>query len=183
MATVTDRSTGHLFCGECNLVWCKHIQEFIVENQDQRLIWNDPGYSYWMIMIPYVPAADIWVPVEIDDELDKLGGRKVELLDPESTSATGVILGTISPGEGRAVIRDLLHNWFMLQVSDPDTGKPLKPFCNQGTHKFLEETKFRAHMKDERFRWAELWSLHWYQACISCRAFLASLPDLVPEKV
>lgn len=170
---------GHLGCGECKTVWCQHIERALRKNWDQEQVWEFPD-SILRLMIPYIPTEHIWASVDVQERSEN-GSRAVMLLNPvDSTDVT--ILGNIFPGEGRIVIRDLLHNWFQLQLYHPATGKPLAFACNQGTHKYQQEITYARNMDSETSRWTELWTIYWWGACLSCKAILDTVADLVPEK-
>jgi hypothetical protein len=179
---IKSLNNGHLKCSGCEKYWCSHIQFAIMGGLDRDDLWDnlssDSGLlSDTLIMVPYVPALEIWPKVQIREE--EAGGRAIYLSHPETGDDEH--LGTLFPGEGRNVIRDLIHNWFVPQQFTAE-GKRFELVCKSTSHKIMEQSKLQAHMKSEKFIYGELWLIKFTHMCHSCNVIHEqAMSGLVPS--
>lgn len=162
----------------CGLVgWCKHVALIIKGNRDNfAAILN--RYTEGKVSIPFVPTSDLWVTVAFEAIGD--GSYKLEV-DDESVktqlhNTDNYFLGIISPGEGRAVVRDMISNWFV-RFNTGDTT------CKVVTHGWKSERAIQAALSsgDKGFVIANDWKLRWHNRCLPCdQAIAAGYDDLVP---
>jgi hypothetical protein len=184
---VISTSDTHLRCSECEMVWCDHIKQAIRETTDSVLIWTDDMPE--IIAVPYVPSSDLWVEVALrEPEKATFQYKEVFLVSPRDASLYDR-LGTLMPGEGREVLRELVHNWFLMEIAD-DKGELREMVCRKTTHARADARarwkKIRNSVKSDQGPWlAEMWSITWWKACTFCRDLQqqAMDPDLVPGKV
>lgn len=183
---VTQKSSGHLECRDCGLGtnWCQHIQEVCEAGADAALIWKQqtdittgeirvqPALD--RIQIPYVPTQQQYVRVQFEDE--NLGNWKMFYIGRDGQDHS--FIGFVSPGEGRAVMRTMVHAWFWPRI---DT----KAECKAAGHSFVAQQTWERDIKsgsNSARHLAQRFSIHATDLCLVC-AGIASTDDadLIPD--
>lgn len=182
---VTQTSNGHLECRDCGLGtnWCEHIREFCEEGHDADLIWiertdvrtgeikTEPVTP--KIEVPYVPTQSQWARVLIDDE--NLGNWKLYFVG--HGDETRDFIGFVSPGEGRSVMRGMVHAWFWPKI-DP------KAECKSSSHSFSAQQAWERDLKEGATasrHLAQRFSVHTTGMCLVCAGTSVNGDDLVPD--
>jgi hypothetical protein len=186
MASIHEARNGHLECltDGSGTYWCEHIQDMLTAGEDAKSIWANSTLGGLRLQVPYVPTLNQWATVELGAEhfgnyevyllpfLDKYGDEK----------ETKELLGYFSPGEGRQVLRNMIHAWFQPQMYRADKiGQ-----CIMTGHSYASQVLWKEDIDqastDSR-RVAQLWSVYTTGFCLPCRgvADYATGDDLVPD--
>lgn len=170
---ITEKPNGSVECFvHGSDPWCRDIEEYVQEVRDAPKIWADvePGKK---IHVPYIPTQELWVICEFGEEMP--GGYKFYL----QLQLQNAFLGFVSPGEGRRVMREMVHNWFV-----PRINKTIE--CSSSSHGVAEHRLLKEHMRDTSMAIAEHWSIQLHEGmCLMCTKKLNSViygaSDLVPD--
>lgn len=192
MATLTAHVTlarnGHLECRDCGMgtYWCNHIQNYIQKGEDAHDLWKTSAEIYGLrIQVPYVPTLGQWALVEIGTEhfgsyklylhLDFEGKVNINTGEPDTE-----FLGFISPGDGRRVMREMVHAWFLPRLTE-------KNQCISASHNFKAQMQWDREVTNsdpsKKEYLAQVWSVHFKGMCLRCAAVseTAGTDDLVPD--
>lgn len=180
MDLVVQTSSGHLECRSCGMGtnWCKHIKKMCEDGEDAALVWqtvgNNIGPREDRIEIPYVPGQDQFARVVIGEE--HLGNWKLFYIGHEEKQRE--FLGFVSPGEGRAIMRQMFHNWFWPRI---DADKE----CKSSSHSFQAQLIWQKDVASggsSLRHLAQRFSVFERELCIVC-AGVGSEPadDLIPD--
>lgn len=177
---VVGLSGSKLFCHHCDAEWCEHIERAITTAYDVTLLWDetrDVDY-YDLLQVPLFPTEGLFTVVDVSERLSKGVGRKVIYHPDPSWSPEPDVLGFFMPGEGMAVLRSMLFDWFANGLE----GVMFTRQCQSASHKYLQESLWQKHMNDPKKKPVQLWSLFLRHMCLGCsKADQTSLDDLVPE--
>jgi hypothetical protein len=172
---LTTFGIGTVLCWCDRAPWCEHVEVMVREGQD-LLDGVLADFETGTISVPFIPSHGIWVPVrfsQIDGRYAWMLWIADSILDMEDG-----FLGVIGPGEGRAVVRGMIHTW-SLKYRLPD----LK--CTMSSHGYKSEMAIRAHSGDKAWAAAHEWTLRWEHKCLPCHlhgsTFGESFDDLVPD--
>lgn len=180
---VIMKSDGHLACKTDNgTVWDRHIKLVVVNDLDVPILWEDITESFeslhkdaYSFMVPYMPEMEIFVQVELKEPVGT--GRTIYLISPDS--GTPFRVGTLFPGEGRNIVRNLIHQWFISQISGP---KGMKKFrCEASSHNPRQQALLEAHLKNEAKALGEQWLLMFTKMCYSCNVIKNDVANFVPS--
>ena len=167
---VSQSSNGHLECRDCGMGtrWCEHIQEVCESGADSALIWVDktdlnsgeivtePKHD--RIEIPYVPTQEVFARVQIEDE--NLGNWKMYYIGREGKDHS--FIGFVSPGEGRAVMRGMVHAWFLPRIDESAE-------CKSSSHSFVAQQAWERDLKsgaNAQRHLAQRWFIHTTGMCL-----------------
>lgn len=177
---IESRTDGHLYCTYCDVIWCKHVKNTIVNGYDADLIWHYlEDTDRLTVMVPLSTETDLWIPVEITEPASS--GRDVLLHVPPHAKDEAII-GVLFPGEGRNVIRQLIYNWFLPQLFDPVTGIPRTLACTATSHKPKQHVIMKKRLNDPKTKTGEQWLLRFTGMCHECSQMLSAVNDLVPDR-
>lgn len=196
--SIVPLNSGHLECqnSDCGTgtYWCRHIEQYVRDERDAQSIWDEArpkqGDALSMtgvkIQVPYVPTLGQWALVEVGTESH--GNYKVDLHwgDVKTDIRTGEIqgvdfLGFFSPGEGRRVLRDMVHAWFLPRIVEEDLQ------CASTAHSFQAQLEWDRAVTNgtpgQREYLAQCWSVFTKDMCLRCAAAdqVTTGDDLVPD--
>lgn len=182
MTEIKQHDNGHLSHRQCDqyggkdVVYCKHIEEFIEYGYDAPLIWNmfeDMGGKAglgWEVEVPIAGELSVFVPVSL------VTTANPDALEAQCslTETTPTFLGYLNRGEGRRVLREMLDNWLFTQNDDLH--------CYSKAHGFECELNYQKHMRTSSGRRKVWWFLILYGMCPDCaKKVNADTSDLVPD--
>lgn len=194
---IVPLGNGHLECRntDCGrgIYWCKHIEQFVKDGRDASDIWdvlaknddNDPVLQGLKLQVPYVPTMGQWALVEFG--ASHFGNYKMYLLtdaegkvDMKTGEVPSEFLGFASPGDGRRVLRDMVHTWFLPRIDEKKT-------CQSTAHSFQAQLDWERQVglgdSTQKEYLAQCWSVFIKGLCLRCASTdaLASDDDLVPD--
>lgn len=170
-------ASGFLKCSkDPNDNFCKHVEEAIVSHADAALIAPlDTELSGTKISVPLVPKHKQWADVYVGEFHVATESYYLWLRD-ETPSTNEHFIGFLQKGEGRAVIRSMVYDWFRSNVSLP----MMK--CNSTSHRFKQEQVWMQHTGMDASasdQFAEYWSVWKTKMCLMCNVGL-DFSDIVP---
>lgn len=190
-SSIVPLTNGHLECrnSDCGrgVYWCKHIERFVSDGRDAHDIWAETKGGELIltgvkIQVPYVPTMGQWALVEIGEEFH--GNYKVYLrTDSENGNSkyeAAEFLGFFSPGEGRKVLREMVHNWFLPRLTESNE-------CQSSSHSYQAQMEWQEQVTEsdpsKKEYLAQCWSVFLKGLCLRCAAAdaLSSEDDLVPD--
>lgn len=192
-ADVYEKNSGHLVCDTCASLWCGHIETVMhlakdapgIEEMTMRAMLN--GHEYLPISVPLMPTEGIFARVIVMPLVRPNYVAKVYLQSPPNTTSKMIItgddqlLGMITSGEGRKVIRSLLVEFLWPAMESKPTG------CKSTLHNYerkaiLDTFPGRRSAKDKLLM---AWANMWYNKCYPCfqdeGAKVDFDPDLIPD--
>lgn len=197
-SSIVPLNSGHLECqnSDCGIgtYWCKHIEQYVKDGRDAQSIWDEarPNQGDTLsltgvkIQVPYVPTLGQWALVEFGDQTH--GNYKMYLHwgDGKADIRTGEIpgvdfLGFFSSGEGRRVLRDMIHAWFLPRISENSV-------CMATAHSFQAQMDWNRDViessPNRKEYLAQCWSVLTKNMCLRCAAadiVSTGKDDLVPD--
>jgi hypothetical protein len=175
--TFTLRTSGHIYCDECDEVWCNHVKQAMVKRWDAAAIWDKPDDSEYPremeLQIPMFPTFNIWTQVKLYFPEDTPVPRyRVVWIDHAPVWPT---ICFINPGEGRNIIRASLVDYML-----GDSNKQKE--CSAPHHGFQAQTIWERETREGNSKlWPQLWSVYTTGKCLTCSKIdPSSDPDLVP---
>lgn len=173
-------SDGMLVCGNHpGQQFCDHIEACISIHADAGLLVSDAVERTGIqIKIPLAPRQDQWAQVKFGDFHEGTQAYKLYLILPPSARAVDDVnfLGFVQRGEGRAVIRSMIYDWFRANVESD------KLTCSATSHKFTQEQIWNKNIKlGGAIQLAEYWSVFTNKMCLSCSLRVTQIDDLIPD--
>lgn len=187
-------ASGSLICrlhtpcaipGKSAWSFCSHIQGVIERGTDAISAWAlfEEGVQSGMV-IPLIPKFYIFPYVRLEPDPNVEFAVKVRVNTPPDwgpgddlpQTAQSLFLGYLSPGEGRQVIRKMLHNWFepesQIVLAEPPAEEAHNPWgCGGGRHgRMAYERTMRAleAPEDKQARFAHSWAMTFHEICLMC---------------
>lgn len=168
------RTSGHIYCEECDEVWCNHTKQAIIKRWDAAAIWDKPDDSEYPrefnLQIPMFPTTNLWTEVKLylPENTPVLRYRVVW---PEKDWPT---ICFINPGEGRNIIRTSLLDYML---GDPTRQKE----CSASHHGYNAQHVWENDTKPKNKNvWPQMWSVYTTGLCLVCKNVNPTNPDLVP---
>jgi hypothetical protein len=184
---------GHLLCNVCDAdkLWCQHQEDMIKDlTSDQLIIWQKPENAEYpglvYLMVPIFPSSNMWTRVDLRLHVTPTfvsykvwwGDCPTAPVDDTFGVPEYVYLTTLTPGEGRVILRQLMLEYMWC---DKDRRKE----CVSSSHGYHEETLWREHHKGgHSLFYAEDWSVYTTGMCIYCNMKTdnaLSDPTMLPE--
>lgn len=173
---VSSRYGGHLTCESHDNLWCEHIESVIKNDVDAASIESLSMQSmhldseYIPVSVPLIPTYGIFAKVIVMPLVRPEYAAKVYLQSPPQTESEHVVtgddclIGMITEGEGRRVIRSLVVTAFW-----PVMQQKLRP-CMSTLHNYERAAEHSLYPgdKSDRERLAMAWTTHWYSKCYPC---------------
>lgn len=174
-----DRKKGLLVCNlDPQDRFCDHIRMIVEKDADAMLLGPlDSEWSGISIEVPVAPSWGQWTKVRLGEFHQGTSAYPVEL-HVANDPVRYEFLGFLTRGEGRAIIRGMIYNWFQATVN------PSLLRCESTSHKFKEESTWLAHTGPKAQaidRFAEHWSVWKNRFCLSCEKKINDLTGLVPD--
>ena len=171
-------ASGFLSCSKHhNDNFCEHIEEVIKDHLDIGMLGApDTELNGTKISVPLVPRHKQWADVWVGEFHEGTESYRLWLREPSKPKGD-IFLGFLQHGEGRAVIRGMIYDWFRGTVSIPMLQ------CNSTSHKFKQEVEWKKHTGLESSaadQFAEYWSVWKTKMCLTCNMGL-NFDDLVPD--
>lgn len=167
--------------------WCPHIEKVITENLDSQFFDTQANMTGVTIPVPLIPTADQWAIVLFGELVEKVHAYKVYFrADSESSFNIDELpfLGFFSLGEGRAVLRGMVYDYFRGELARARAEK-IKIQCNQASHSYKQELQWQKDMKPNATadrRLLQLWSVLNANACLGCANKVdTEEEDLIPD--
>jgi hypothetical protein len=170
---VTPKSNGHLLCELCSTYWCLHVEDYVKTGDDADFIWSDYPNPQ-QLEVPIIPTSNLWATVLLTKpENAKATMYRVEYF--QTIAGDPEFIGFIHPGEGRAVMRSVLLDWFTGTKAFPSMD------CTSRGHGFTQITRLQKDMKNPGMKIAQQWSIWATGKCLGCTFSAANNSDLVPD--
>lgn len=170
-------SDGTLICGNHpGQQFCDHIEACISIHADAGLLTApDVEKTGIKIKIPIAPRQDQWAWVKFGDLHEATHAYKL-YLQVAGTKHDERFLGFIQRGEGRAVIRSMIYDWFRSNIEVDGLS------CSATSHKFRQENTWQKNIKlGGAIQLAEYWSVFINKMCLSCSLRVTEIDDLIPD--
>jgi hypothetical protein len=167
------RGDGQLICEEDHTYWCEHIEQLVRSGGDVELIWGEyPARQ--LVEVPVMPTANLWAPCHLTpNENQQIKSYRVGFeTDPAVETE---FIGFIHPSEGRAVLREMILDWF-IGTKEPYVGR-----CPARGHGFKETVRWNSDMENRVTAVPQYWSVWATQKCLGCTFDMAGNADLVPD--
>jgi hypothetical protein len=174
---------GTIVCLDDKMTWCEHLELLLKSGYDSKILFAEEAHWHGSkVMVPMIPKEDLWIELRAGKVTDH-GAVAFDLVDPNRPLVNGLLdlqfLGFINPdeGEGRAVLREMVYDWFRANVTPRD----LK--CAVSAHSFREEMIVQKNLQSPGMAFPESFSLWATKNCLQCRKNIASIfDDMVPDK-
>lgn len=177
-AVIAYRSSdGLLVCGNHpGQQFCDHIEACISQHADAGMLTApDVEKTGIKIKVPVAPRQDQWAWVKFGEFHEATLSYKL-YLEVASTKRDERFLGFIQQGEGRAVIRSMIYDWFRTNVETDGLS------CSATSHKYREENNWTKNISlGGAIQLAEYWSVFTTKMCLTCNLRVLSFDDLVPD--
>jgi hypothetical protein len=182
---ILSTSDGHLMCQLHRQHWCDHVKEAIQSDLEVADLWsevgtqNELGYDVTTVMVPYCPVLNVWAKVDLRVQAGE--GRVAWLVPPDGGGAER--LGILFPGEGRNILRQMIHNWFVpkqYNLVGRDAGTPIKLRCRASSHAPVQQNELTTNLHSENTEWGERWLIFYTGMCHACVVIQSDIADLVP---
>lgn len=169
---------------EPNQVWCEHMGPCVQAGADADAIWEPTGTvgtpdgegvpvfeDQMRLDIPMFPTVGLWASVTLTlIPRPTMPMYSVEWDHPNGRD--GLLIGHITRGEGRKVIRELMVE-FMWAAPDREVE------CQAAHHGLAAQIEWSKCINDER-RTREAWSVYIHDWCTYCRVNRGDNSDLIP---
>lgn len=192
-ADVYEKHSGHLVCDTCTSLWCKHIETVMNQAKDAQGIEEmtmqamHAGHEYLPFSIPLMPSEGIFAKVIVMPLVRPNYVAKVYLQSPPNTTSGMIIagddqlLGIITSGEGRRVIRSLTVEFLWPAMETRPTA------CVSTLHNYERKANVETfpgnHPAKDKLLMA--WANLWYSKCYPCfrdeGAQVEFDSDLIPD--
>jgi hypothetical protein len=165
---------GRLFCRYCSSLSCEHIGTLINDHADAPLLFvPDAEIEGQTVEVPLVAKHDLYASVKFDKVTPEPFSAFVSLLiSPEVGGWTN--LGFINEGEGRAVLRGMIYDWFR-GCADKDGLR-----CKISAHSMVDQMNLEKDLKTVTYAFAQQWSLFTTGMCLNCNQSMQDFDDAVP---
>lgn len=174
-------ANGDVHCNQCtDEVWCVHVKRDFVNHADSALIWHKANNGEYLtslvLLVPMFPeSGNIWVEVDLRfrDSSALLSVPIYSAWISNPTISQSTCIGYITPGEGRAVIRNLIIE-FMRASGNPGE-------CKSPAHNYAAQMQWERDKRTSRAH-AQIFSVWWFGKCLSCVKGSVLDDDLIPGK-
>lgn len=173
-----------LRCEDCEQVWCEHIEKFILEGQDAEIMWNVIELKFereedldivepYEMPVPIIATKNLWAECRVSPD----GKMEDTFLIGIMVKDEPQFVGYLHKGEGRAVIRGMLLEFFRGSYFDDMT-------CENPFHNFQAEVAWQTAKKSPVDSVVEQWSVWTTGKCLTCKtnSDQEDFSDLIPEK-
>lgn len=185
---------SNIVCNMCasNPPWCEHVEDLVKNSLDTHFIWASGPKAWWekrlsIIAIPIFPTSNMWQRVEMERVDIDSWPENSEPVEPKFAMLNlffheidpmkrGDFVGTISPGEGRKVIRALL---FEKMLADPEVRTAE---CECSMHNTAAQHLYEKHCRDG-LKMLEQWSIWKSGVCNYCSIHFTFGPGLLDDLV
>ena len=163
---------GELVCMRCRLSNCEHIKAVLELNLDVDIFYMED------VTVPMDLTHGVFVKFQLVGP--PVAGSKGIYLHPDEgkIAAKAGLLGLISNGEPRKVLRSILLDWlkYYLMV------EKLNNVCTASTHGYHEQRTLEQNLDSEGIMpYLETWCNLRNDCCMSCMEFITGDDDLVPS--
>jgi hypothetical protein len=176
---VMEDGNGQLVCQFSNHTpapgdrwWCVDIEDYVRAGKDAETV-----YQQTQLVVPVFPRHNLWATVNLDDK-EIAGSRR--LLVPTRTGGNFVsgtdVVGLVSQGDGRWVIRNMLIDWAFPKYRTKhrtSTGQLVTTGsieCESRSHSLAAERYLKA-LTDNNAKQdvvASMWSTVYEGLCLYC---------------
>lgn len=155
-----------------NEPWCDHMMQAIQGGHDAEHLWESPPKD---LQVPVLPTEGLFQNVSMWEVEDDPNIRQVNMFSDDTGAGIDNFLGFIGPGEGRLALRQLVINWYEVQMASIDK-------CISGNHGMAAEKEWQANLKSTKKGFVDKWHVIKHKKCKWCflRSQFSGTDDLVP---